>query len=99
MVSAAQIDSVDIHATVIGPVVGQSYKKLDASLLRSLHNFVETADVNDGSAVRIPSLKYDFSRTGPFSPILRQTIGIVCTVLIVKPPGTEYRKSSFLSGR
>ena len=41
MVLVAEIGRVDIHATIVGPVVCQSNDELHASFLRSLHDFVE----------------------------------------------------------
>ena len=41
MVLVAKVGRVDIHATIISPVVRQSNNELHASFLRSLHDFVE----------------------------------------------------------
>ncbi len=70
MVLATKVDRVDVHAAVIGPVVGQRNEKLDSELVSGLHNLVEAREVNRGRAVGVPQLEDDLGRAGSLAAIV-----------------------------
>jgi hypothetical protein len=88
MVSATKIDSVNIHASIVGPVVCKSDNELDTSFARSIDNFVKSLDVNSRLAVG-PALEDDFGASGALPAVLWETFRNVCDVLVVETPCSE----------
>lgn len=97
MVFAAEVDSVNIHATVIGPVVRERDDELDSDLGRGIHNLIEAGDIDGRGPVRIPPLEDDLGRACPLPSVLRQASGHVGPVLVVESPRAENSEAS-LSG-
>lgn len=69
MVLASKVDGVDVHASVVGPVVGECDDELDADFAGRVDDFVEGLNVYRGLAVR-PALENDFSPAGTFAAVL-----------------------------
>lgn len=89
VVLASKIDGVDVHASVVGPVVRECYDELDADFASRVDDFVEGLDVDRRLSVR-PALENDFSPAGTFAAVLWQAFGDVCDVLIVEAPRAKH---------
>ena len=98
MVLSPQVDSVNIHAAIIGPVVRQRNDQFHTGFRRCVDDFVETADVDRRFPVRPPALEDDFCATGSFAAVLGQTGWVVGGVLVVEAPGAENVEAGFLCG-
>lgn len=86
VVFAAQVHGVDVHAAIVGPVVGQGDDELDAFFGGGVDHFVKGRDVDGGFAVGEP-LEDDFVRTS--IAILRKTTRDCGCVFVVEAPCTE----------
>lgn len=56
MVLSTEVDRVHIHASIIGPVVGQRQDEFHAGGFSSLDDDVENAQVDVDSSVRVEKL-------------------------------------------
>lgn len=97
MVLSTKIDSVDIHASIIGPVVCESHNELDAGLARGIDNFVESRDINRRLAI-LPALENDWSASSTFTAVLWKSSRIICDVLVIETPRSEDIQTSLLRG-
>lgn len=70
MVLSTQVESVDVHASVVRPVVSKGHDELDANLCGSFDHLVKRADINGGSAVGKP-LEDHISSAGTLTSVLR----------------------------
>jgi hypothetical protein len=95
MVSATKVDGVDIHASIVGPVVCKSDNELDTSLSRGIDNFVKSLDVNGRLTIH-PALEDDFSASGALTTMLWEPFRDVCDVLVVETPCPENVQTSLL---
>jgi hypothetical protein len=83
MVFPTEIDSVDIHASVVGPIIRECDDQFDAGLACSIDDFIESLDVDCRLAVR-PALEDDFSASSTFTAVLWKTFRDV-TFLSLNP--------------
>jgi len=96
VVSATEVDSVDIHATVVGPVVNQRNNQLTAHFLSSIDDLVERSQVDGGSTI-CPGLEDDIGSSCTFVAVFRETAGDVGCILVVKSPGAEDGETCLLA--
>ena len=87
MVLSPEINGVDVHAAVVGPVVGQRDNELGADLLRGVDNLVEGSQIDDGGAVSLEPLKHNLGRFA--GAVLGQPVGRVGAVLVIEAPRPE----------
>lgn len=92
MVLASEVDGVDVHSTVVSPVVGQGNNELDAGVGGAIHHPVKLSHVDSRHAV-VPPLKDRLSRTSALAAILRKSVGVEGDVLIVEAPCAEDAKA------
>ena len=97
MVFAAKVDGVNVHASIIGPVVRECHNQFDSGLARSVDHFVKGGHINRRLAVG-PALEDDLSATGAFTTVLWKTFWDVRDILVVEAPSTEDVQASFLCG-
>lgn len=88
MVLSTQIDCVDIHTTIIRPIIGQCHNELDASCRRTINDPVELRYINSGLAV-LPPLKHRFVRSRLTRAILWEAIRVMGDILIIESPCPE----------
>lgn len=86
VVAAAKVDGVGIHATKVGPVVGQGKNQLDAGGLGSLNDGIEDAQVDGHGAVVLKPLSDGVISTGV---VLGEAAGNVGAVVVVEGPGSH----------
>jgi hypothetical protein len=98
MVLPAQVNRVDVHAAVVGPVVGKSNNKLDADVGGGGDYSVEGINVDDRRAVGGPPLEDYFGIACAFVAILWQSVRVIGHVFVVKLPGAENSKPGSLGG-
>lgn len=96
MVLAAKVDSVDIHTTVVGPIVGQGNNQFTTHFLRSIDDLVERSQVDGGSAVR-PGLEDDIGGSCTFVAVFRETAGDVGCIFVVEAPGAKDGETCLLA--
>lgn len=91
MVAATEVDSVNIHATVISPIVSQGQNQLHVGCFSGLNNNIELAKINLDSAIWIEHL-----HSSVFSPctVLRKTASHICFVLVVESPSADDLETS-----
>ena len=93
-----KIDGVDVHTTIVGPVVGEGHDQLDISLLSGLDNSIElletSGSVVDGDTSILPFCE---PSTGPVLKVLWQTVGVESGVSVVEAPCSHNLKAN-LSG-
>ena len=94
VVFSTKVNSVDVHASIIGPVVREGHYQFDSGLGCGVDNFVKGRHINRRLAVR-PALKDDFSATSTFPAVLWKSFWDVCDILVVKAPSTENVQASF----
>ena len=94
MVPPSEVDSVDVHAAVVGPVVGQRNDELDVGLECCIDNLVQGGQVDGRSAVLVEPLKHDV--VGLAGAIVGQSVLDVGAVLVVEAPCPKDRQSSGL---
>lgn len=97
MVFPAKVDRVNVHASVISPVVGECHYQFDSGLGRGVHDFVKSCHVNRRLAV-CPTLEDDFSATCAFTTVLWKSFWNVSDILLVEAPSTEDIQASLLCG-
>lgn len=97
MVLATKVGSVDIHTTVIRPVVGQGYDELDAHLRRSIDDLVEGRKIDSRLAV-LEALEDNVSVPSTFVPVPRKAVWIVGDVLVVKAPSAKDGQAGIFGG-
>jgi hypothetical protein len=93
-----QVDSVDIHASVVGPVVRQRNYQLHADFRRRVDDFVEACDVDRRFAIGAPALEDNFRGPGAFAAVLRQAGRVVSSILFVESPRAEHFEAGFFGG-
>jgi len=98
VILATKVNSVHIHTTIVGPIVGQRYNQLAADLRCCIDDFIEGCDIDRGFTI-CPSLEDDFSGPGTFGSILRQSASNICCILVVEAPSAEDRKTCFSASR
>lgn len=86
MIPTTKIDSVDVHTTIISPVIGQRQDQLHVSGFRSLNDYVKFAKVNFDSSVRLEPLHDSILSA---CVVLRQTAGRKGSVVVMKRPCTD----------
>lgn len=96
MVLAAGVDSVDVHAAIVGPVVGQGDEELDAVLGGGIDDLVKARQVNGGCPVRLEPLEDCVGRTRALGAVGGQSRRVVGPVLVVEAPGPEDGEASLL---
>lgn len=96
MVLPPEVDSVDIHAAIVGPVVGQGNDKLDVRLERSVDHLVKGGQVDGRSAVLVEPLKHDV--VGLAGTVVGQSVLDIGAVLVVEAPGPKDCQASGLCG-
>jgi hypothetical protein len=97
MVFPTEIDSVDIHASVVGPIIRECDDQFDAGLACSIDDFIESLDVDCRLAVR-PALEDDFSASSTFTAVLWKTFRDVCDVLVIESPCSQDVQASLFRG-
>ena len=97
MVLPAKVDRVNIHASIISPVVRERDHQFDSGFGCSVDNLVKGFYVDRRLAV-CPALEDDFSATGAFPTVLWKAFWDVCDILLVESPCTEDIQTSFLCG-
>lgn len=98
MILSTQVDGVDVHASVIRPVVCQGNQQLGSDLVSGLDNLVEAGHVDGGGAVGVEPLEDHLGRTSAFTTILWKTTRDICAVLVVESPGAEDGETCLLGG-
>lgn len=93
MVATAKIDSVNVHTTVISPVVGQSQNKLHVGRFSSLNNDIKLAQINLDSSISLEPLENSVLGT---SVVLGQATRRECPVVVMESPGTDNLETSIL---
>jgi hypothetical protein len=88
MVLSTKIDGVDIHASIVGPVVGKGNNEFNASLACGIDNFVKSLDVYSRLAIG-PALEDDFGASSALTTVLWETFRDVCDILVVETPCSE----------
>jgi hypothetical protein len=86
VVASAVVDGVDVHAAVVGPVVGEGEDELDAGGLGGLDDVLEDAQVNGDGAVGLEPLEDSVVGT---SVVPGEAAGDVGAILVVEGPGTH----------
>ena len=97
VVCSAKVDRVNVHASVVGPVVRECYYQFDSGLGCGVHNFVKGCHIDRRLAV-CPALEDDLSTSGAFSTILWKSFWDVSDIPVIKTPGTEDIQASLLCG-
>lgn len=97
MVFSPKVDRVNVHASIIGPVVRECHYQFDPGLGCGVDNFVKGRHINCRLAV-CPALEDDISAAGTFSTVLWKPFWDVCDILVVEAPSTEDVQASFLCG-
>jgi len=69
VILSPQVDSVNVHPSVVSPVVRQRDNQLDADFRRRVDDFVETCDVDRRLAAR-PPLEDNFRGPSAFAAVL-----------------------------
>lgn len=69
VVLSAEVDGVDVHASIVGPVVGQSDDQLHADFAGGVDDFVKSLHIDGGLAVG-PALEDDFGSSSSFAAVL-----------------------------
>jgi len=92
-----QINSINIHPSIISPVVCQRDNELHADFRRRINDFVETRHVDRRLAV-LPALENDFCGARAFAAVLRQAGRVVGGVFVVEAPGAEDFEAGFFGG-
>jgi hypothetical protein len=95
VVLPTKVDGVDIHASVISPVVRECHHQLDSGLACGVDNFVKGRHINRRLAV-CPALEDDLSASGAFPTILWKPFWDVSDILLVEAPSTEDIQTSLL---
>jgi hypothetical protein len=98
MVFSAELNSVNVHTTIVGPVVCQSNEEFNIGLLSSRDYFVEGCEVDLGLAI-VPPLQNVWTGTSAFTTVLWETTGDCCAISIIEAPSTHHIQSSFLGSR
>jgi len=98
VILAAEVDGVDVHAAVVGPVVGQGDEEFCAHLDGGVDDLVEGGDIDLGCSVGVPPLKYNVGRTGALVSVAGQASGNSSAVLFVEAPGPEDAQAGIRCG-
>lgn len=95
MVLATEISGVDVHTTIVCPVVGQSNNELHPGLLSSSNDLVEWLQVDLLSTV-VEILHDIVGSTCALTAILRESTSDGGAILVVETPGAEDLQSGLL---
>jgi len=96
VVPPSEVNSVDVHAAIVGPVVGQGNDELDVRLESRVDNLVKRSQVDGRSAIFVEPLKHDV--VGLAGAIVGQSVLDVGAVLVVEAPRPKNCQSSGLGG-
>jgi hypothetical protein len=88
MIPSTQIHGVNVHSTVVGPVVRQGNNELDSDLVGSGDHLVEWLDIDSRLPI-IPPLENNWCATRAFASVLWQTSRDCRHVSIVETPCAE----------
>jgi hypothetical protein len=98
VVLASQIDSIDIHAPIISPIIRQRDNQLHTNFRRGVDDFVESRNIYGRLTIRAPALEDNFCTAGAFATVLGQAGRVVGGVLVVETPGAEDLEASLFGG-
>jgi hypothetical protein len=93
-----QVDSINIHAPIISPIVRQRNNELHTHFRRGIDDFVESRNVYRRLTIRAPALEDDFRAAGAFAAVLGQAGRVVGGVLVVEAPGAEDLEAGLFGG-
>jgi hypothetical protein len=88
VVFSTKVDRINVHASVVGPVVRECHYQFDSCLGCGVDNFVKGCHIDRRLAV-CPALEDDLSASGAFSTVLWKSFWDVCDIFIVEAPSTE----------
>ena len=88
MVLSTKIDSIHVHAAIVGPVVCKSNDEFDSGFLSSSHHLVEWLKVDCGLSI-VPPLQNNLGFACAFSSILWESTGNRRYVSVVETPGAK----------
>lgn len=97
VVFSTKVDRVNVHASIIGPVIRECHYQFDPGLACGIDDFVKGRHINRRLAV-CPALEDDFSPTSTLSTVLWESFRDVCDILVIEAPGTEDVQASLLCG-
>src|SRR6478609_5737514 len=86
MVPAAKVDCIDIHTTIISPIVSQSQNEFHVGSLSSFNHNIKLAQINLDASVLLKELHDSVLST---STVLRQTTRDISPVVVVEGPGAH----------
>lgn len=92
-----KVDRIYVHPAIVCPIVREGDDELDANLGCRINYLVEFGDVDGRGAVRKP-LEDSIRRSCALATVLWQTLGIVCSILVIKCPCPKYFEASIFSG-
>jgi hypothetical protein len=95
VVSATVVNGVDVHATVISPVVGQGEDQLQTGVLSGSNNHLEDAEVNVDGAIRVECLNDGLLGS---AAVLGEPASDGGCVLVMEGPCTDNSETSVESG-
>ena len=99
MVLPAEIHRVDVHASVVCPIIGQGNYKFGPDFRRSIDNLVERLHVDGRRAIGVEPLKDHLGAARSLTTVVGEPIGHVCRVLVVEAPCSEHGEPGLLGGR
>jgi hypothetical protein len=97
MILSPEIDGINIHSSIIGPIVRQRNNQLHADFRCRIDDFVKTGNIYRRLAI-LPALEYDFCGSSSFAAVLRQAGWVVGCILVVETPRAENFEAGFLCG-
>lgn len=97
VVLPTQVDGINIHTSVVGPIVCESDDQLDSCILCSGNHFIEWLQV-DGLRPVVPALEDDLSVPSPFASVIRQPAWNCRDVLVIETPSAEHFQAGISGG-
>jgi hypothetical protein len=97
MILPPEVNRINVHPTIIRPIIRQSHNKLDPRLLRGTHNFIKRLEVNHRLPI-LPPLEDNLRRAGALTAVLRESALNVCHVFVVEAPCAEDVEAGVFGG-
>ena len=98
MVHPAEVDRVDVHTAVVGPVVGEGDEKLGSDLGGGVDDLVKGREIDVGCSIGVPPLEHHLRGACALVSIVGQATGNPSAVLVVEAPGPEDAQAGVLGG-